>query len=146
MCIEENKYVVRRSYEEGVNVHNMHVIDELFDAQFIGHIAGQAEPIRGREAFKKQQIMPRLAAFPDLHVTVVDMIAEGDMVAAREIIQGTHQSEFMGIPPTGKQITIAGTDIYRITDGKIVEEWILADLLSALQQIGAMPKHEQTEQ
>src|SRR5947209_6218537 len=107
MCIEENKDIVRRSYEQGVNVHNMDVIDELFDAQFIGHIAGRAEPIRGLEAFKKQQIMPRLAAFPDLHVTVVDLIAEGDMVAAREIIQGAHQNEFMGIPPTGKQITIA---------------------------------------
>jgi steroid delta-isomerase-like uncharacterized protein len=146
MGVEENKYVVRRSYEEGVNVHNMEVIDELFDSQFIGHIAGQVEPIRGREAFKKQQIMPHLAAFPDLHVTVVDMIAEGDMVAAREVIQGTHQSEFMGVPPTGKQISIAGTDIYRIVAGKIAEEWILADLLSALQQIGAIPKDEQTKQ
>jgi len=146
MCTEENKYVVRRSCEEGVIVHNMDVIDELFDSQFIGHIAGQAEPIHGHEAFKNQQIMPHLVAFPDLRVTVVDMTAEGDMVAAREVIQGSHQNEFVGIPATGKQIIIARPDIYRITAGKIVEERILADLLSTLQQIGAIPKRELTKQ
>jgi predicted ester cyclase len=78
-------------------------------------------------------------AFPDFHITVDEMIAEGDKVAARWTATLTHEGEFMGIPPTGVQATISGMVIYRFADGKIVEIWHIGDSLGLLQQLGVVP-------
>lgn len=79
------------------------------------------------------------AAFPGYTLTAEDMVAEGDKVALRATFRGVHRGEFMGVPPTGKQVAIALMLIYRIADGKIVEHWMNADALSLMQQIGALP-------
>lgn len=79
------------------------------------------------------------AAFPDLHVTVEDMVAEGDKVVARVTMSGTHKGEFMGIAPTGKQITVGIIEILRIAGGKVVEHWNVVDSLGMMQQLGAVP-------
>ncbi len=93
------------------------------------------EEVRGREAFK-QMVAGFRAALPDLRETVEDQVAEGDKVVSRFISRGTHKGELMGAPPTGRQITIRGTDISRIRNGKIVEAWVMFDALALMQQIG----------
>ena len=79
------------------------------------------------------------AAFPDLHSTVEYLIAEGDMVVSRFTMRGTHQGEFIGIPPTGKQVKVTGMVIHRFADGKIVEYWVKWDVLGMMQQLGVIP-------
>ena len=78
------------------------------------------------------------AGFPDLHFTVEDQIAEGDMVVTRWTARGTHTGEFQSIPATGKAIRVAGTDIDRVIDGKSVECWAHVDELGLMQQLGAV--------
>ena len=80
------------------------------------------------------------AAFPDLHVNVEDMVAEGDKVAARVRVSSTHQGEFLDIAPTDKQVTLTGIDILRIAEGKVVEHWGNFDDLGLLRQLGAIPE------
>jgi steroid delta-isomerase-like uncharacterized protein len=80
-----------------------------------------------------------LAAFPDSRFPVDDVIAEGDKVAVRHRLQGTHQAEFQGIPATGKKVEIGGIVIFRIENGMIAEAWLNADLLGMLQQLGVVP-------
>jgi predicted ester cyclase len=79
-------------------------------------------------------------AFPDLHFTIEDQIAEGDKVVNRVTARGTHLGDFRGIPPTGKQVTVAGITIDRIAGGKLVESWTSWDFLGILQQLGVVPK------
>ncbi len=79
------------------------------------------------------------AAFPSYQLIAEDMIAEGDKVVVRSTFRGTHKGDLMGIPPTGKQVTMPLILIYRIADDKIVEHWMQADALGLLQQLGAIP-------
>jgi len=79
------------------------------------------------------------AAFPDLRTTVEPMVGEGDMVAAQLTHRGTHKGEFMGVAPTGKQVTVTTIGIYRFAGSKLEEAWIQIDELGMLQQIGAIP-------
>jgi steroid delta-isomerase-like uncharacterized protein len=78
-------------------------------------------------------------AFPDLNRPVDDLIAEGDKVVARWRAEGTHTGSFQGVPPTGRRASITGITIFRLRDGKIVEEWGESDMLGLLQQVGALP-------
>jgi steroid delta-isomerase-like uncharacterized protein len=137
MSVEENKAIELRFFEEVVNKRNLAVIDELFATNFVDHSAvpGIAAD---REGLKQYFAMVH-SAFPDFHSTLEDMFAEGDKVVQRFTARGTHQGEFMGIAPTGKQVTIPGIAIHRITDGKIVENWVNMDMLSMMQQLGVIP-------
>jgi len=138
MSIEENKAFMRRMYEEVHNKGNLAVIDEVTAVDFIDHDPMVAELPPGPEGVKQEFSMLR-AAFPDLHVTVEDMVAEGDKVVSRLTMRGTHKGEFMGIAPTGKQITVAVIDILRIVGGKIVEHWNIVDNLGMMQQLSVVP-------
>lgn len=133
---EENKAIVRRHIEELVNKRNLDALDDVA-TDVVWHDAppGLAP---GREGMK-QWLTIFGPAFPDWHSTIEIMIAEGDMVATRTTGRGTHTGEFIGIPPTGKQVTMTGMDIHRIVDGKIVEEWSNFDALGLLQQLGVVP-------
>ena len=93
---------------------------------------------QGRAGIKQFFAMTR-RGLPDYHATVEDEAAEGDKVMYRVTFRGTHQGELMGIPPTGKQVTIAAIDIFRIAEGKIAEHWGIADKLGLLQQLGVAP-------
>jgi predicted ester cyclase len=104
------------------------------------HFAGNPEPIN-REAME-QMLKMFYTAFPDLHHTFEDQIAEGDKVTLRLTFRGTHQGEFQGIPPTGKEIAITAIVIDRIVDGKMVEHWSNMDSLSLMQQLGVIPAPE----
>ena len=137
MSVEENKAIERRFFEEVVNKGNLAVIDELVAANFVDHSAppGVAPD---REGYKQFFTMAH-SAFPDFHSTLEDMIAEGDMVVQRFTARGTHKGEWMGIAPTGKQFTMPGIGIHRITGGKIVEDWVSMDMLGMMQQLGVVP-------
>ena len=134
---EENKAVLRRWYEECFNKKNLAIIDELIAPNCVEHNAfpGQAPGIEG----VKQTIGMFLAAFPDMRVTVDDMIAEGDKVAVRYSGRGTHRGELMGIAATGKQVTATGMEIVRLSGGKMVEHWEQMDMLGMMQQMGVLP-------
>ncbi len=141
MSAEENKALIHRFVEECVNMGDAALLDMFVAADVVMHTPGpeQAPGIDGiRQAFAWFQTV-----FPNLHITLEDMLAEGDKVVSRWTAQGTHQGELQGLPPTGKQATWTGIDIYRITNGKIVDWWRSADILGLLQQLGAMPTSEQ---
>jgi steroid delta-isomerase-like uncharacterized protein len=88
----------------------------------------------------KQLLSTITRAFPDLHHDIKDMIAEGDTVAVRLIVTGTHKGEFNGIPPSGKKISLDEMAFLTIVDGRITEGWITSDTMSFMQQIGAIPR------
>jgi len=132
-----NKAIVR-SLVGGLTAGNLDVANELLATDFVAHMSGLPEPIRGVEAFK-QYVSVHAVAFPDLHYTFEDEIAEGDKVVLRWTARGTHKGELKGIPPTGKQIAFSGVNTYRIASGKVVEEWSDFDRLDMLQQIGVIP-------
>ena len=84
-----------------------------------------------------------LAGFPDAHLSADDIIVENNKVAVRFTLQGTHQGEFMGIPPTNKRITLSGITILRFEGDKVVERWSEADNLGMMQQLGVIPASEE---
>ena len=116
----------------------MEVLDELMDANYIEHNPMPGQP-PGLEGMKEMMGM-FFAAFPDLDATIDILVAEGDLVAARMTNTGTHTGDFMGVPASGKQVSISGINIFRISGGKIVEHWVNYDAMGLMQQIGAMPE------
>jgi predicted ester cyclase len=94
--------------------------------------------MRGLESLK-QLIIGLLRAFPDQHETIDDPVAEGDKVVARVRWTGTHQGEYLGVAPSGKQVTYTAITIYRIVGGKVVESWQEGDRLGLMQQLGIIP-------
>lgn len=139
---EQNKMLVRRAVEEVWNRGNFAVVDELVASDILIHASTPAEEIHGSEGVTQFYATLR-AAFPDIHFTVEDQIAEGDRVVTRWTARATHTGAFRGIPPTGKQGAITGIDIDRIVNGKVVECWPISDELGLLQQLGVIPAPEQ---
>ena len=137
MSTEENKAIVRRFVEEAQGRGNYQVIDEVVAPTFINQSAPPGFPA-DREGVRATFDLFR-AAFPDLTVVIHDQIAEGDKVVTRKTFQGTHQGEFMGIPPTGRKVTIGVTDILRVHEARIVEHWGQVDMLGLMQQLGVIP-------
>lgn len=134
---EENKAIVQRYIEEVYNKGNVNLVDELVAADYVNR-GGLSDQRPGSEGLK--QFIPQLRTiFPDEHLTLENLIAEGDMVAYRWIARGTHNAEMMGVPPTGKQMIGTGISIVRIADGKIAEEWTSRNDLSIMQQLGVIP-------
>ena len=137
MSAEDNKALVSRYFHAAWNQGNSAVIDELFATNFQAH--NPAVPNGGsRDGFNQFNSVFR-NAFPDLRISQDDVIAEGDQVVTRFTVHGTQQGEFQGIPPTGKQMTITGMEIVRVSGGKIVEAWSEFDQLGMLQQLGVIP-------
>ena len=137
MSTDVNKASVRRFYDEVFNKKNRAAIDEFIDPNHVDHSAPPGTPAGLKGV--KQTINTYLTAFPDLHFTVEDMIAEGDRVVTRLTCRGTQQGAFMGIPPTGKQATVTAIDINRYAGGKSVEHWLEMDTLGLMQQLGVVP-------
>jgi len=135
---EENKAVVRRFIEGVWNNGNLDLIDELISEDHVDHDPGQAALSDGREGVRAFVEMYR-TAYPDSHIELGEMIAEGDLVAAPWTGTGTHTGELLGIDPTGRSVTISGIVIDRVRDGQIVESWANYDVLGMLLQLGALP-------
>ena len=136
MSIAENKVLARRSFE-AFNQRDLSAADEIYAPSYLLHspIAPPDLPI-GSEGVR-QQHAGYLAAFPDAQITVEDLIAEGNRVAARVTVRGTHQGTFIGVAPTGRPVALEAITIYRVDAGQIVEDWTIADIPGLLQQLGA---------
>jgi steroid delta-isomerase-like uncharacterized protein len=137
MSEEANKSVVMRWIEEAVNKGNLAVADEVIATDCIEHVPGPGLA-SGREG-AKQRVAGYRAAFPDLHVTVEDIIAVGDRVVTRWAARGTHRGPLMGIPPTNKPAAWVSIHINRVEDGQIKEDWHASDLLGVMRQVGVFP-------
>ncbi len=134
---EANKALVRRVVEEAYNQGNLAVVDEVAAPDAVSHGTPPGWPA-GVEGARQFIVMWR-TAFPDIHSTIEDQIAQGDRVVTRWTARGTHQGEMMGIPPTGRPVTVSGMTINRISGGRVVEDWTVVDQLGLLQQLGALP-------
>ncbi len=136
MSTEENKAIVRH-FEALFNEKRVDLADEFVARDYIDHgaLPGQAPGLTGA----KQKWAMFIAAMPDLHVPIEDMVAEGDKVVVRWTAEGTQQGELLGRPPTGKLIRFSGISIYRLAGGKVTEVWEQFDRLSLMQQLGMAP-------
>jgi len=137
MSAEQNKSIVRRWIEEGWNKHNLAVIDEVYAPNFVQH-EPEPQTVKSSEDLK-QYVGTYLTAFPDLQLSIEDLIAEGDKVVWRFVSNGTHTGPFMGIPATGKKGVITGIVIFRLENSRIAEAWLNIDALGLLQQLGVIP-------
>ena len=140
----DNKAIARRFVDDFYNAGNLDLLHELCAPNYAVHdpAAPQGTDL---ETWKEVVRQYRLG-LPDIHMVIEDLLAEDDKVAVRWTARATHTGELMGIPPTGKQATIAGMTIHRIADGKIVETWWNWDALGTMQQLGLLPTPEPTAQ
>ena len=137
MSLETNKLVMGR-FTDFINTASEKLADELISPDAIFHVPGRSEPVQGPAGYLAIIGMMR-GGFPDIQWTLEEMIAEGDKVAARFTMRGTHRGTFFGVPPTGKPIVVQAMNFYRLSSGQFVEERGQPDLLGLLQQIGAVP-------
>jgi steroid delta-isomerase-like uncharacterized protein len=138
MAAEQNKALIVRFVEEIFNRGNVGIVGEIFAPDFIEHEQLPPGIPEGREGVKVLTTQLR-SAFPDFKATIDDILAEGDKVVIRMTWSGTQKGEFMGVPATGKRVSIGVIDIIRITDGKAVEHWGQMDSMGLMQQLGAIP-------
>jgi len=136
MTSEDKKALVRRLVDEAQSKGNLRVVDEILADDFVDHSPFDGVPPT-RDGVRVLFAALR-TAFPDLHVTIHDQIAEGDKVVTRKRFQGTHRAPFMGIEPTGRAIDFEVIDILTVRDGKVAEHRLAMDRLTLLQQLGAM--------
>ena len=136
---EENKAVLRRWFDEVWNNARAEVIDELFDEDGIAHGLSDdpSNPIRGPRDYRPFYETFR-QGFPNLKVIIEDMVAEGDKVAARCSVRGSHEGDFLGRAATQSPVEITGITIVRIKNGKIVEAWNNFDFMRLHQQVGLL--------
>jgi predicted ester cyclase len=135
MSAEENKALVRQTWEDLFNKGKLATADELIAASFTNHAAPGAPP--GPGSFKQLVMMYR-SAFPDVQFDIEDLLCDGDKVVIRNNFHGTHKGSFMGIAPTGKQISQEQIHIVRVAAGQIVEHWAVRDDLSLMRQLGVV--------
>jgi len=137
MSAENNKQLMTR-FMEFISTASEQLAEDIISPDAIFYVPGQPEPMRGPAGYLAIIGMMR-SGFPDIQWTPEDIVAEGDKVAARFIMRGTHQGNFFGVPATGKSIKVQSMGFYRFTNGQIVEEYGQPDMLGLLQQIGAVP-------
>ena len=136
---DENKAVVLR-WIEAYNERDMQAEADARAPGYVAHSAAAPGPMNS-EAWTGF-LSSFGVAFPDLRLTVQDIVAEGDTVAARVAFHGTHRGEFQGIPPTDKDVAFSSMEFNRMVDGKVAEHWVEIDLLGVMQQLGAIPSPE----
>ncbi|MBH8577427.1 ester cyclase [Nostocaceae cyanobacterium CENA369] len=132
MSLEQNKAIVLQFYK-AYNQGNLEQAKELIAPNIVVHTLGTV--IHGGDDFFEHMQKMR-STFPDSYHTFEDVIAEDDKVVTRGTFTGTHRLEFLGIPPTSKQVTCSCVQVDRLADGKIVDHWVLGDSLAMLQQLG----------
>jgi steroid delta-isomerase-like uncharacterized protein len=137
VSINENKAVTQRFVDEAINRKNLDALNQLVAEDFIERVPfpGQAPGCEGLKA----TIGVFLQAFPDIVWTTHEQIAEGDNVVSRFTWTGTHRGEFLGVPATGRRVTVCGVFIDVVRDGKTVESRIIMDTLGLMQQLGVIP-------
>src|SRR5579859_5744541 len=136
----ENAALIRRFYDEIFTLGDLDVADELIASDFVEHIPSPlpTQPTLGPKAVKWFASMYR-TAFPDLHVSIEDLMAIDDKIVTRVTWHGTHRGQLLGTDPTGKRVDIAGIDVSRVAEGQLVEHWGQIDVLGMLSQLGFLP-------
>lgn len=137
MSVSKNVEFMKK-FVEFINSASEKLAHELVSPEAIFHVPGRPEPMVGPSGYLVIVGMMR-GGFPDIQWTVEELISEGDKVAARFTMRGTHRGHFMGIPPTERPITVQALNIYHLKDGKIIKEYGSPDMLGLLAQIGALP-------
>jgi steroid delta-isomerase-like uncharacterized protein len=143
MSTEANKAIIRRLFEEAFGQGNLTVLDEIIAPNQVNGGPGALPGMPSGPEGTKMLITAYRNAFPDLHFTIDEQIAEGNTVVTRWTAHGTHNGELAGLPPTGKPATIVGMGVDRVENGKIVESWGLFDQFGMLQQLGLIPASSQ---
>jgi steroid delta-isomerase-like uncharacterized protein len=133
--VEANETLVRRRFAE-LDKHNFAVFDEMFDPSYVLHFPGIPTPMNLETTKRFYRLL--YAAFPDLRHDIIEQVSARDKVVTRWTAQGTHRGAWMGIPATGKRITLTGINIYRIAGGKLSESNVNWDMLGLLQQLNAV--------
>ena len=146
MSGEENKAIIRR-WIEAYNERDMQAEADVLAPGFVAHVPDAPAPLHleGLEAWRGFTA-PFVEAFPDLRLTIQDIVAEGDMVSARVAFEGTHRGEFQGLPPTGKQVAFSSMEFNHVVGGQVEEHWVEIDLLRLMGQLGALPEPEHSEE
>ena len=134
---DANKDLIRRMEDAIFNRRDLSAIDRFISPDYVLRTAPEGVP-NGREAVR-DSMAAYLDGFPDLHVAVEQLLAEGDRVVAVLSYSGTHGGDLFGMPATGKRISVRQIAVYRIDGGRVVEEWEVSDQLGLMQQLGAIP-------
>jgi steroid delta-isomerase-like uncharacterized protein len=135
LTIETNKATVRRYLETVIGEGHVDLVEEFMAEGIELHGTGLAPGL----AAIREWVATLVAAFPDRHLTIDDIVAEGDRVVARTTLNGTHQGEMQGIPATGKSVTQPSITVFHLANGKIAEGWYASDHLTMMQQLGVIP-------
>ena len=143
MSTEDNTAIVHRYLDEVVNTGNLDAARTLFASNHIAHYGG-FPAVKGHEEWKQLTAMS-YTGFPDIHTTFDDEMAVGDKVVVRYTVRATHQAPFMNMPATGKPVVYTGIAIFRLANGKIVEQWQEADVMGLMQQLGDSTSQTVTE-
>jgi steroid delta-isomerase-like uncharacterized protein len=138
MSVETNKHIIQRLTTEIINAANESAAAELIPPDSVFHVPGMSIPLHSPEGYL-QTLRWLRSGFSDIQWTLEDVVAEGDKVAARFSIHGTHDGPFFGVPPSGKAIVGISMSFYRIVDGKIVEGYSLPNMFDIFQQFGTYP-------
>jgi steroid delta-isomerase-like uncharacterized protein len=138
----DNKGTIRQLYEEVWNKRRLELVDDIIAASHALHDPNVTGSAIGPEAYKRQ-VARFIAAFPDLHLKMEDIVEEKDKLAIAWTITGTHKGELMGISATNKKIFVTGITIAHFANGKIMDSYISWDTLGLMQQLGAIPNHTQ---
>ena len=136
MSGEDQKAVIRR-WLEAWNTKDLDSAIDLLAPEYVRHDANLPDVVGPRA--QREFIAGVLNAFPDFDLKPDQLIADENLVVVRSVVRGTHRSEFLGVPATGREVTFQAMDVFRLSDNKIVEQWVVIDALGLLQQIGAVP-------
>ena len=142
MSSETNKTLSRRFFEEVFSKGKLNVLDEIIVKDQVNSGPGNPPGLQPGLEGTKQLVTMYRSAFPDVHFTIDEQIAEGDKVVTRWTAHGTHQGELQGLPATGKSSTVTGIAVDQIVNGKIVESWGIFDYFAMMQQLGVIPTPE----
>jgi predicted ester cyclase len=133
----EIEALYHRLIEEVVNDGQLDIVDEIVGSDFVMHVAGDPEPVRGPDGLK-EHVQAWRTAFPDLHLDVDAVLIQGNRVVGRWTLTGTHEAELMGIEPSEAQVSIRGVEIDRVENSEFVEIWEIVDTLSLFEQLGVI--------
>lgn len=132
---DENRALLERYIAEVWDSGNPRAVEEFASEAFRRHAAPGSPPLD--RASQIERLEGFRTAFPDITIVVEDVVSEGDLIAFRSTMRGTHRGTFMGIPPTGREVVVGLVDMIRVEDGRFAEQWGGPDMLSLLQQLGA---------
>jgi steroid delta-isomerase-like uncharacterized protein len=140
----DNKAIVRRLYEEVWNKRKLEIINEIISPSHALQAPNISGSSIGPVAYRRN-VSRFLAGYPDLHWTIVDIIAEKDKVVACWTISGTHRGDYMGVPATNKKVSVDGITVHHIANGKIMDSYSNWDALGMMRQLGAVSALGQTK-